>query len=1353
MFQVDPVSKKQVEEATYQLLKVLCASRKFGVIFYDPSYGSSGRNYNQLVQKVLEILEKPWEKDVVAKLLCDIFSACPDLIHLTVSRMGPFVEPRMSPKWIQAVDFIIQIIDGIDPKNILSKAGSLTVAQLITIFEQVVTPKSILRIIFGSTFSEAKQELDLTALKNSQICIRHSAVALLSSITNAAGRFHDYNGLEEYFGSTVVADQFRQQLLDHLFMVLPNVTDVLHAWQLTVDENKNGIVRENSDLNQSLSDLPHITAADHLRQVLKLMLAYVRCWPPHEVTTEDNNFSSAWGLLKSPNFLRDAQSFRDLEPMALELLSSCGTFSISSNQGPLNRDIFKRLLCLFAKEEEESRLLTWRRLLLSTLLKSGFFDGNEVEACLWIHSFQLCCFNEDPLDEKKVDSLAEFMVSSFCNLMHFSEKYLHLISNAFAATSSLEKCHDKNSTRSLLIDLMENDMESDNDTNTTNEILIYSQRSIPTISPLLPAALCEMKNYEKGSQDFDVISYFLQYIILNIFHGQDSFEPLLYILENDLSSYSPSKSLKKYLKGWSSKKLHCVDEIISGDHPLCLCSKELISKSKASNDALCKIKDSLQTVSIFQLITFHLASLAKQNILDEASFATGKKTLLSLFENPYLSVKEENVLYHKSTGKVVDVYELCLQSALNNSILLKLFNPLGGETESRRLVTSLINHILSLANLLLKDKDLIGNLTLPFKKKFLQDVTTSLEEISECKELLVNWDEDSMFLFLSHFTLSSDEILALLDKFASIPPVTLIRPSDRRLSGPGFLLIKLFEELCKRRKLGLQTFIKSSSFEPVAKFLYTLEEMSEQAVVDNSCNGLSVLEDCILQVLQIFPHLIDEIDTRLLNIFISSRYHRKTADALGQFLICESENFRAFFLELCNVNHNIFSANSGRILEYLESMIKNGKLDIPENVLVKIYEEYKESLKDVLKKYSEVPSWLKNNLELFKMIVERTLDEEKCYKLWTLAKKKATAFINGEHSFFEIVHSLLKKAEKKCAIPEESPHFSFFKLTLEGFTNVLKAVLNDSSNEEMAVDLLFFSELIGNVLDGVVEKDEKYTESKKCPNSSWNMLQKDKIWRELTQLSLKIGIGQNNGPLIRCFRKICSRVIGKNDSEAVLLFKMCIMHSKFLDIMLENRSSKGEILEFLLMLLEKYPNNSYTSLVPVLLSSYGASLGKTDLVTLKLLKLIDHDELSFNQFSPYLWGEMAASFYSLKSQVSSAAFSAFSILRQPKADQVLELIDLSRSELTICNFPIYRGFLAEESFDFSSEELLVYDPCFYLPLFSHILAPENPVKVYKFTQTGALALTVAALGSHNNYIRAAAMHVLARFYSHLETGR
>jgi len=62
----------------------------------------------------------------------------------------------------------------------------------------------------------------------------------------------------------------------------------------------------------------------------------------------------------------------------------------------------------------------------------------------------------------------------------------------------------------------------------------------------------------------------------------------------------------------------------------------------------------------------------------------------------------------------------------------------------------------------------------------------------------------------------------------------------------------------------------------------------------------------------------------------------------------------------------------------------------------------------------------------------------------------------------------------------------------------------------------------------------------------------------------------------------------------------------------------------------------------------------------------------------------------------------------------------------------------------------LYDPCFLLPLFSHLLDSSSIVDCRQFIDCGCLGYIVAALSSKSEGVRSAGSHALSRFCTHLE---
>lgn len=111
-------------------------------------------------------------------------------------------------------------------------------------------------------------------------------------------------------------------------------------------------------------------------------------------------------------------------------------------------------------------------------------------------------------------------------------------------------------------------------------------------------------------------------------------------------------------------------------------------------------------------------------------------------------------------------------------------------------------------------------------------------------------------------------------------------------------------------------------------------------------------------------------------------------------------------------------------------------------------------------------------------------------------------------------------------------------------------------------------------------------------------------------------------------------------------------------------------------------------------------------------------QTGFYDFKPFLYGRTAAAHYSIRQDAQKALW------RQPKVGDVLDLIQEKWVLETIKHYPLDQKLRASETDFKTTTTHTVYDLAFFLPLFGHLLAPENQVPTYKFSRGGGLSLTV-----------------------------
>ncbi|KAJ8946551.1 hypothetical protein NQ314_008865 [Rhamnusium bicolor] len=144
---VDEYSKAKVSECVHDFLLILCTSHKFGVIFKDFSMSLGRKNQNSLMYTVLESLERPWEHSYACDLVTKICGACPDLTKTMWNNLKPFLEPRQTQKWLNAMRFAKILLKELQPTCIEFCVKELGVYQLAQIIQFLVAPLPILKTI------------------------------------------------------------------------------------------------------------------------------------------------------------------------------------------------------------------------------------------------------------------------------------------------------------------------------------------------------------------------------------------------------------------------------------------------------------------------------------------------------------------------------------------------------------------------------------------------------------------------------------------------------------------------------------------------------------------------------------------------------------------------------------------------------------------------------------------------------------------------------------------------------------------------------------------------------------------------------------------------------------------------------------------------------------------------------------------------------------------------------------------------------------------------------------------------------------------------------------------------------
>ncbi|KAJ3591352.1 hypothetical protein NHX12_009297, partial [Muraenolepis orangiensis] len=163
-----------------------------------------------------------------------------------------------------------------------------------------------------------------------------------------------------------------------------------------------------------------------------------------------------------------------------------------------------------------------------------------------------------------------------------------------------------------------------------------------------------------------------------------------------------------------------------------------------------------------------------------------------------------------------------------------------------------------------------------------------------------------------------------------------------------------------------------------------------------------------------------------------------------------------------------------------------------------------------------------------------------------------------------------------------------------------------------------------------------------------------------------------------------------------------------------------------------------------------ATLSITDQKLLLLLQEYEKNNVSLLKFQCLLWGPAAVEHHRARKSLGA------SLWQQPSSEDLLALLSPDRMLHTIAQFPKQRRIIPQEGKellyqDGAVEELgKLYDPCYLLALFSTMLRPDCVVNCFLFVSSHAFGLTVTALSSYDPKVRSAGYFVLTSLYPHLE---
>uniref|UniRef100_A0A8C8CC37 URB1 ribosome biogenesis homolog n=1 Tax=Oncorhynchus tshawytscha TaxID=74940 RepID=A0A8C8CC37_ONCTS len=1299
----EEAGKMVVRKLVHNFLLNLCCSRKHGISFYDPSFGTAGRAGNIVLLQFVVGLKQATEDDLVSDLMVNILRVSPDILPRFFKETQYSFIPRLKSAWTDNITLLKKIYES-QPE--VSKAFQT---------REVVPLPRLLSMVLVTSLPPVCNKAFFTQ------GINHTTLSLMSFLLKRAQRNIElcldrsvWLASDLYTPATM--QDFTQQYREALGKVLPDMTSIVSKWQSLTKKEKGG--NEGKKEGDVKEDSPEVIVLKAL--ILQVMCLYQKV-VPHLVSQSKFDFSKLLkGIVSEKGMREEVHPVLQHQILQLALDLPASKFSWFRVQdhvetGSGEKSVFFLLLKMFVSSNNSHLKMSTRKLVVKVLKDSGVFEYTWSELELWLEHL-------DRLQTDQQDTVIHFLervlMCLVCNPYTYTDKVASLVQEAAYLQANLSGQDGDTASIPIshiddVLDMVDVIMEgSEGETEELGPALSDDLilQTFP-FSAVVPAVL-EARNKlpatyrtEKG-----VIYDYMATVLCDVLHCQRDPLPLsLALLQYDKelnSSEDPGPPhhsiihLHHYYTTWLPQQAR-EPLFQSRERPFRVSPSPVtftgLLKTAYTQGASALLEDSFRRRLEKSLVTMEMAEYpvaAKQILLyikttvDNCSMVV-LSVLSSILKHPcieqwFLSLELSSV--PPTSLNPVRLKLLCAQ--LSDCIL--------GLLQSSASVLRPLNslHLLS-----------------PYLEAVSRALLRELGETGERRETDKESRPVRAFMAL-HAYMEPSLLQELVSSLLLLPKEALITPGEGEKSPRA-------AELSVYGRTALQVLTEttsssdaSSSGSPI--LLLSQAHLQGLATLLLSCSSPS-LETFLLQALRTQPGNAKLLHTDILVHCLQGPLTAAT-QALGVALLQNCSAHRLCFEVWCLQP------------QHLENLADQTETFLP---LVNSY------LQTAVR---EDPARPKEGRWLW----SRLLCQTHCYCIYEVSLFRLNTHLlrfTGDHVSTTCISFLSVPPFRWQLVDPISAVLSVCPEELELWrTSVLSAALRwlsssyghnrDQNTVSLrCIFLLTYSCLV-------------FMENLFLPRCRY----RDPNFLSTLNRMLDLMYGGSEGP--------------KDLVPLPTIHMMASSHSLFLPIMLGdeedlsgNTQVKEALVSLLLSLVKRSPAVCSSSHFVVLLGGYGATLSTTDQNLLLLLQEYERNGFSLVDFQCMLWGPAAVEHHKARRSLG------VSLWQQPSSEDLLALLSPDTMINTITHFPLQRRIILQEGKEliFKDEEVKdlgsVYDPCFLLPLFSAMLQPESVIDCLKFVSSHGLGVTMVSLSSYDPKLRAAAYQVLASYHHHLEAAR
>ncbi|XP_057668916.1 uncharacterized protein LOC130901498 [Diorhabda carinulata] len=383
---VNEIEKSKVNECVHDFLLILCTNHKYGVIFKDHLVGLGKKNQNNLMYTVLESLDRPWEHSYASELVTKICGACPDISKMLWSNLKPFLEPRLSPKWITAMKFAVKLIKELQPSCINYCILELSDIQLFQIVQCLIVPLPVLNTILPKNNSyencSVKQYVLLLLLEMLK-SLQQYIIASNNLLVNEKRK------------------KFKFLLSKHLSKHFPSAKSVLENWNIL-------------DENSPFSSI-------QILQIIFDIFNHYKIIAPDLLDNLNNNESELYDLLIRIEKLNETKE--SIEILQVKIINVF--IDVAQSQFTINSKMFQFVVPLLFKIYYNNASKDTLNAINKLFKTTGIFDGCDYEINIWINGI----LHLKQLDLNLGEILVQILNITHDKLVEFLEELTSVQSN------------------------------------------------------------------------------------------------------------------------------------------------------------------------------------------------------------------------------------------------------------------------------------------------------------------------------------------------------------------------------------------------------------------------------------------------------------------------------------------------------------------------------------------------------------------------------------------------------------------------------------------------------------------------------------------------------------------------------------------------------------------------------------------------------------------------------------------------------------------------------------------------------------------------------------------------------------